>query len=91
MEVHKVAGLIDNEAVVGPEGVVEGVVSVFAVVGVIGVKESSHVPHHVDAEFAVEIDFSLVEGPHSDTYLHTHYQNIYSDKLKHLNEWILGS
>lgn len=71
-EVHKIAVFVDFEAIVRPKGVVECEVSVFAIVGVVRVKEASHVACHVYAEFAVEVDFSLIEGAHSHSYLHTH-------------------
>lgn len=55
-----------------PEGIIEGIISVFSVLWVFGIEEASHVSNHLDAEFAVEVDFSLVEGTHPHSYLDTH-------------------
>ena len=43
-----------------------------AVLGVVGIEETGHVAHHFDAEPAVEVHLSLVEGTHPHSYLHTH-------------------
>ena len=70
-EVHEIALLVDLELVVGPKGIVEGIVAVLAVLGVLGVVEAGHVAHHVHAQLAVEVGLTLVEGPHPHSHLYT--------------------
>jgi len=65
---------------VGPEGVVEGEVSML-VFGVVCIEEPSHVAYHVHAESAVEGGFSLVEGTHSHSYLNTHSKTIIKHQI----------
>lgn len=77
-EIHEVAFLIDLELVVGPEGIVEGIVAVLAVLGVLGVVEASHVADHIHAQLAVEVGLALVEGPHPHSHLYTHILRKYA-------------
>jgi hypothetical protein len=44
----------------------------FPIFWVFCVEEASHVADHFNAEFAVEIGLSLVEGPYPYSYFHTH-------------------
>lgn len=77
-EVHEIALLIDLELVMGPEGIVEGIVAVLAVLGVLCVVEASHVADHVHAQLAVEVGLTLVKGPHPHSHLYTHILRKYA-------------
>lgn len=53
-----------------PERVVEGEVS--ELFGIVRVEKSGCISDHVDAQFAVKVLLSLVEGPNPHTHFDTH-------------------
>ena len=70
--VLEISSFVSFELIMGPKGIVEGVVAVLAMFRVVGVKEPGKVAIHLYAQFAVEVDLPLVEGPHPHPYLNTH-------------------
>ena len=55
----------------GPEGIIESKISEFFVI--ILVEETSSGSDHIDTKPRIESDFSLIEGPYSNSYFHTHF------------------
>ena len=59
----------------GPERVIEGKFTI-GVLWVFGVRESSFVVSHADAERKVELFLSLAEGTHPHSYFNAHSEEI---------------
>jgi hypothetical protein len=69
-QLHKVASLILTKFVVRPEGIVECEIPKFLFV--IFIVKTSGRSDHINTKFAIKGDFSLIEGPDSDTDFNTH-------------------
>jgi hypothetical protein len=67
----KVTIFFNDKFVMGPEGIIKSEVTML-IFGIVGVVELCHVADHIDAESAVESGFSLIEGTHPHSHLHTH-------------------
>jgi hypothetical protein len=82
--VHEVAALVGLELVMRPEGVIEGEVTVFAVLEVLGVEQLGHVADHVHAQLAAQVRLTLVEGTHPHSNFYTHIINMPESIHTHL-------
>jgi hypothetical protein len=69
--IHKIAVLISREGIMGPERVVESVITRMFI-RVLGIEETSHISDHVNAELAIESRFALIKWTHSHSYFYAH-------------------
>lgn len=66
----EVPGGLGFEFVVRPEGIVESKIPVLFCI--VHIEQPGGIPHHFHAQLTAQIDFSLVEGTNSHSYLHAH-------------------